>query len=81
MVDDRTHALLAKLAKLKAQAQGHTMSPMIRTFHRLGSGAHCEGCYRMAYVFIDVSPPLTDGRAIKEACPKAEAARRGTQED
>lgn len=69
MISDQNHRVLEQLANLKATKQGHVLSAWKRSFHRLGTGAHCEKCYRMAYVLVDVEPPVTDGRAMKEPCP------------
>lgn len=70
MISDENHQALRQLATLKAKSNGHVLSTWKRTFHRIGSGAHCETCWRMAYVLIDVNPPVTNGQAIEEQCPK-----------
>lgn len=68
MISDQNHRALESLAKLKAEQNGHTIGPFARTFHRIGSAAHCDTCWRMVWVLIDVNPPVTNGRAIEEPC-------------
>ena len=65
----RTVQTLKALAQMKAEDLGHHLTTWHKTFHRQGWSAHCEQCWRMAYVLMDMQPPLSNGKALEEKCP------------